>query len=304
MNTLVLGEMLKSRVITQLAKRQVVKPFCNTELLLGSSATRQGDTVRVPIFPTLTAREGGVAGSAIPEATVAVTSDTMTVDQRAYDNRVVTDWEVYLNNFSLQEQIAREFALGINRVHEDHIWSQIIDNVYADTTTNRLADTTPVAETAATIYPSILQFREIFLDLWVSEEPGEVVVFIPPSVAKLIPQSAIRDATETGLKGRVAGYLGRTVDGSDIVVTPRMPKVDSDADGAANYTWIVAMKKGSVNFIDALTQMKVTEKTDGFSANFLYESIFKADVIGDPAKRMLIRKKVTNLTNTTLALGA
>lgn len=297
-NTLVLKDLLLPSVIREVEKKMTIKAFTNR--MYEGELKAKGNTVVVPIVPNITGSTGWTAGSTIPIQDTAITSDSMVVDQRYYDGRYVTDYEQLVSNFNLREELAMKIAYSLNKTHEDHIFSQFIANVYSTNQLNYSDNSSTGATVVNTdVYSHMLQMKEVLLSNDAVQEEWSIVFFINPAIAKLIKLSDIFTSTDTGLKGRIAGYLGRTIDGSDVIVSNNIPRYDVTGSTAYDSTYMLAMEKGAVNFVDQLTQFDVRKPSDAFRENLLMESIYKADVLSDTNKKKLVAKKVTNMTFTS-----
>lgn len=294
-NTLILKDLLSPRVIESLRNPVTAKAYCTME---GDFSKATGDTVAFSIFPEYEANVGGVAGTFQTPRDLVLTETSMTLDKRVTDQYTLTNWEKYLQNFDLQGKLASMMARGLERKQEDYIFNTMISQ--AGTSIN--ASGSGSTETAATIYASILQFKEILTFKGQNTNgQGEIVVFIPSSISKIVQQSEIFDATDAGLAGRINGLIGTMLSGNiHLIVTDRMPRVDTDADTVAEETYMLGMRRGAVSFGNGIFDMWV-DKVPGANSSYIgYESIFGVDVLGTPNADQIIKKHVTNLTETTV----
>jgi len=294
-NTLLLKDLLSPRVIESLRNPVTAKAYCTME---GDFTRATGDTVAFSIFPEYEAQVGGVAGSEQTPRDFALTETSMTLDKRVHDLYRLTNWEKYLQNFDLQAKLAAMMARGLERKQEDYIFDVMIDN--AGTAIN--ASGSPATETASTIYGSILQFKEVLTFKGQNTNgEGEIVVFVPSSIAKLIQQSDIFDATEAGLRGRINGIIGTMLGGNiHIVVSDRMPRNDAVVNGVADETYMLGMRRGAVSYANGIFDMWI-DKIPNANAYYLgYENVFGVDVLGTPNADQIVKKHVSNLTATTI----
>lgn len=295
MNTLLLKDLLSPRVIESLRNPVTAKAYCTME---GDFTRATGDTVAFSIFPEYEAQVGGVAGSEQTPRDFALTETSMTLDKRVHDLYRLTNWEKYLQNFDLQAKLAAMMARGLERKQEDYIFDTMIDN--AGTAIN--ASGSPATESASTIYGSILQFKEVLTFKGQNTNgEGEIVVFVPSSIAKLIQQSDIFDATEAGLKGRINGIIGTMLGGNiHIVVSDRMPRNDAVVNGVADETYMLGMRRWAVSYANGIFDMWI-DKIPNANAHYLgYENVFGVDVLGTPNADQIVKKHVSNLTATTI----
>lgn len=294
-NTLTVRDLLSARVIESLRNPVTAKAYCTME---GDFTKATGDTVAFTIFPEYEAQVGGVAGSVQTPRDLALGETTMVLDKRVHDAYRITNWEKFLQNFDLQSKAVAMLARGLERKQEDYIFNTMIAN--AGTSIN--ASGTPLAETSATIYESILQFKEILTFKGQNTNgQGEIVVFVPSSISKIIQQSDIFDATEAGLRGRIEGIVGTLLGGNiHIVVSDRMPRNDAVVNGTADETYMLGMRRGAVSFANGIFGLKATEDPNAFATNLLYENIFGVDVLGTPNADQIVKKHVSNLTSTTI----
>lgn len=294
-NTLVLKDLLSPIVIESLRNPVTSKAYCTME---GDFTRATGDTVAFSIFPEYEASVGGVAGSYQTPRDLVLSETSMTLDKRVWDSYRLTNWEKYLQNFDLQAKLAAMMARGLERKQEDYIFDTMIDN--AGTSINTSGS--PATETASTIYGSILQFKEILTFKGQNTNgQGEIVVFVPSSISKIIQQSDIFDATDSGLAGRINGLIGTMLSGNiHIIVTDRMPRNDTNANGVADETYMLGMRRGAVSFGNGIFNMWI-DKDPGANAHIMgYESIFGVDVLGTPNTDQIVKKHVANLTETTV----
>lgn len=294
-NVLLLKDLLSPRVIQSLRNPVTAKAYCTMEWDF-TKAT--GDTVAFSIFPEYEAQVWGVAGSEQTPRDFAITETTMTLDKRVHDLYRLTNWEKYLQNFDLQAQLASMMARGLERKQEDYIFNKMI----ADAGTAINSSGSPATESASTIYGSILQFKEILTFKGSNTDgEGEIVVFVPSSISKIIQQSDIFDATEAGLAGRINGLIGTMLGGNiHIVVSDRMPRNDANSNGVADETYILGMRKWAVSYANGIFDMWI-DKIPNANAYYLgYENVFGVDVLGTPNADQIVKKHVSNLTATTV----
>jgi len=251
-NVLLLKDLLSPKVVESLRNPVTAKAYCSIESDFSKST---GDTVSFSVFPEYEAQVGGVAGTFQTPRDFTITEAKMTLDKRVHDQYLLTKWEKYLQNFDLQSQLAAMMARGLERKQEDYIFDRMITG--AGTSIN--ASGSPAGETAGTIYASILQFKEILTFKGQNTNgQGEIVVFVPSSIMKILQQSEIFDATDSGLAGRINGLVGTMLSGNiHIIATDRMPRVDTDADNAAEETYILGMRRGALSFANGIFDMWV-----------------------------------------------
>lgn len=294
-NTLLLKDLLSPQVIESLRNPVTAKAYCSIESDFTKST---GDTVSFSVFPEYEAQVWGVAGSVTAPREFAITEAKMTLDKRVSDQYTLTNWEKYLQNFDLQSKLSAMMARGLERKQEDYIFNRMI----ADAGNSINVSGTPATETASTIYASILQFKEMLTFKGQNTNgQGEIVVFLPSSIMKILQQSEIFDATDSGLAGRINGLVGTLLSGNiHVIATDRMPRVDTDANAVADETYILGMRRGAVSFADGIFDMWL-DKIPGANAHLLgYESIFGTGVLWTPNADQIVKKHITNMTATTV----
>lgn len=294
-NVLVLKDLLSPKVIESLRNPVTAKAYCTVE---GDFTKATGDTVAFSIFPEYEANVGGVAGSVQTPRDLVLTETSMTLDKRVHDTYRLTNWEKYLQNFDMQSKLAAMMARGLERKQEDYIFNTMINQ--AGTSINNSGS--PATETASTIYGSILQFKEVLTFKGQNTNGfGEIVVFVPSSISKIIQQSDIFDATDAGLAGRINGIIGTLLGGNiHIIVSDRMPRNDAQgSNGVADETYMLGMRKWAVSFGNGIYNMWIDKDPYANAHIMAYESIFGVDVLGTPNTDQIVKKHVSNLTSTT-----
>lgn len=295
-NTLILRDLLQADVERELEKQMTIKRFCNRQY--EGELKQQGNTVVVPIVPNLTGTTGGTAGSEISINDTALSYDSMVIDQRYEHGRYITDYEAVVQNFALRQEIARKMAYDLNLKQEDHIFSQLIANIYSTNQLNYTDNTNTGATVASTdVYDHMLQMKEVLMANDV--DPSEIIYLINPSISKLIKMSDMFDSTDYGAKWRVNGTLGKMVDGGTVLVSNNIPRYDVTGSAAYDSTYMFAFQSGAINFVEQLSQFDARMPANAFRVNLLMESIYKADVLTDMNKKRLVAKKVTNMTFTS-----
>lgn len=291
MNTNLLTDILSPKLIKSLQQKAKLKAYCDVR---GDFTQWMGDTMRFPIFPTFEADVGGVAGSVIANTDLTITEANLILDHRATKRVTITDWEKWITNYSLQDATVMEMYKALQRKEEDYIIAEAIANAGTEiNTTGTLA-----TENAASIYASLLQFKEIFEDKGTNTDgEGEIVVAVNYNVDKILKTSDLYDATDSGLRTRLngMGVSGTILDGNiHVVTTGRIPQTS----GGGGYSHMIGFRRGAVAFGEGMLKFKVTDNNDAFSANVLFERIFGTAVLGAPNSDSIAIKYVTNRTNT------
>jgi len=253
-NTIVVADLLQSKILDTLDKTLVAKRFANTEFEW--QLKTQGTTVRVPIFPDVDWVTGWTAGATIAQTDFTVTSDTLTVAQVAQVNKHIQDFEEVRSNISLRGQLADRMAYGLADTFDIHILA-IADSGAGNVLTDGITGKTDV-------YEAIENMGVALDDDNVSS--NDRVLFVTPKVASYIRQAGIFDGVDEGLKVRVTGYIGQ-VWGFAVVKTNNLPAGK-----------IIGMRKGAVHFVSQMQKMRMVAQTDALGYNFLGEALYQAKV--------------------------
>lgn len=291
-NVNLLTDILSPKLILSLQQKAKLKAYCDVR---GDFGSGMGESMRFPIYPTFDADVGGVAGSSIANTDITITEAILNLDKRASKRVTITEWEKWITNYSLQDATVAEMYKAIARKEEDYIINAAIAG--AGTFINTTG--TLATESAASIYASILQFKEIFENKGQNTDgEGEICVVVNYNVDKILKTSELYDATDSGLRTRLAGMgvSGTMLDGNiHIITSGRIPQTS----GAGGYSHIIGFRKGAIAFGNGQLNFKVTDNTDSFSANVLFERMFGTAVLGAPNADSIAIKYVTNRTTET-----
>lgn len=298
---IVTTELLSKKLVHELNQKVRLKAYCNVE---GDFTKGMGDTVIFQEFPTFESDVWGVAGSKITGTDLVIGSDTLTIDKRLSKLVQIVDWKKRQNNFDLQGETVKEMRNAIERKEEDYIIAAAIASAVASSNLMGTSTGSLATETTSTIYTSLLWFKEFFEDKGSNTEgEGQIVIAVNYNIHKLLKAANIYDSTEAGLRARQMGAFGSILDGNiHIVPTGRLPKVDSDANGVANYTYMVGFRKGAVSFANGMISMDIREPADQMVGNILYERYLGAGVVSTSAADGIAIKylSTTNMTSTSV----
>lgn len=245
-----------------------------------------GDSVRVQTLPTLTFTASSITGAgdftngdvgtwpggAITASDFAITLENLIIDKYTEKLVTLTDHEVKQSNLSLTEKVASRFAEGLGTLMDDEVRDQILVVQDADIpAANKINSGSPVALTKANVYGEIMKLRSALKKQNVKVSNMEL--YVSTDVEAVLLQSDFLVGSDAGATVMRTGFLG-TVGG--------VPVYGTTALDASNT--MIMMAKGSVNAVVQITDLKVTEGTDGFYTNVLAQVVWGMKIFGENAK--------------------
>ncbi len=249
-----------------------------------------GDSVRVQTLPTLTFTASSITGAGdftngdvgtgpgtpITASDFAITLENLIIDKYTEKLVTLTDHEVKQSNLSLTEKVASRFSEGMGTLLDDQVRDQILVTQVADIpAANKINDGAPVTITTANVYGEIMKLRSALKKQNVKVSNMEL--YVSTDVESVLLQSDFLVGSDAGATVMRTGFLG-TVGG--------VPVYSTTALDASNE--MIMMANGSVNAVIQITNLKVTEGTDGFYTNVLAQIVWGMKIFGENAKAVAI----------------
>lgn len=289
---------MANNIITQnIFSKETIRKLDREVILLGHTnrayegdIKQAGDSVRVQTLPTLTftassitgagdftdANVGTGPGGAITASDFVITVENLIIDK--YTEKLVrlTEHEITQSNLSLEEKVASRFAEGMGTLLDDQVRDQILVTQVADIpTANKINSVTPVTLTTANVYGEIMKLRAALKKQNV--KVANMRLFVSTDVETLLLQSDFVKGSDAGVGIMKTGYIG-TVGGVQVYSTTSL-----DASNE-----MIMMADGAVNTVVQITNVKMTDGTDGFYKNVLAQIVWGMKVFGENAKAIAI----------------
>jgi len=249
-----------------------------------------GDTVRVQTLPTLTFTANSIAnagdcdtglvgtgpGGAITASDFAITLENLIIDKYTEKLVTITDHEAKQSNLALTSKVASRFAEGMGTLLDDQVRDQILVTQVADIpAANKINDGAPIVVTPANVYGEIMKLRSALKKQNV--KVANMELYVSTDVESVLLQSDFLVGSDAGATVMRTGFLG---------VVGWVPVYSTTALDASNE--MIMMAKGSVNAVIQITDLKVTEATDGFYSNVLSTIVWGMKIFGENAKAIAI----------------
>ena len=269
-NTIILRENLRDKIALFRDQAFVVLPFFNREFEW--ELTQAGDTVLVEVFPDTAWTDASVAtaGDAITITDWAITTESFQVLKVAQIGQRVKDLEAVRSNLNLQNELAKRIGYNQALKFDAYATAQAIAGVNA---TNQLTPATVL--TSANIYDHFLLGTTALQEANIDPLMTTVACFVEPKYAAILKQSAIFDATDSGLDMRKKGYIG-TVDGVRVYTTNSMQNVDL----------ILFVQDQAAHFVDQMNKFDVEKEVGAFSHILTGEVVYDAKVMTSNGLRL------------------
>lgn len=289
---------MANNIITQnIFSKETIRKLDREVILLGHTnrayegeIKQAGDSVRVQTLPTLTftassitgagdftdANVGTGPGGAITASDFVITVENLIIDK--YTEKLVrlTEHEITQSNLSLEEKVASRFAEGMGTLLDDQVRDQILVTQVADIpTANKINSGSPVTLTTANVYGEIMKLRAALKKQNV--KVANMRLFVSTDVETLLLQSDFVKGSDAGVGIMKTGYIG-TVGGVQVYSTTSL-----DASNE-----MIMMADGAVNTVVQITNVKMTDGTDGFYKNVLAQIVWGMKVFGENAKAIAI----------------
>ncbi len=291
--------MANTIITPQIFSKEVIRNLDRETILLGHTnrgyegdIKQAGDTVRVQTLPTLTFTASTITGAgdftnsdvgtgpggAITASDFAITLENLIIDK--YTEKLVrlTEHEIVQSNLSLEEKVASRFAEGMGTLLDDQVRDQILVTQIANIpAANKITE--GAARTSANIYQYIMAMRTQLKKQNVKVK--NMRLFIGSDAESLVLQSDYAKGSDAGVGIMQNGYI-TTIGGVPIYSTTAL-----DASGE-----MIMMAEGSVNAVVQITNLKVTEGTDGFYKNILAQIVWGLKIFGENAKAIVVSYNV------------
>ena len=289
---------MANNIITQnIFSKETIRKLDREVILLGHTnrayeweIKQAGDSVRVQTLPTLTftassitgagdftdANVGTGPGGAITASDFVITVENLIIDK--YTEKLVrlTEHEITQSNLSLEEKVASRFAEGMGTLLDDQVRDQILVTQVANIpAANKINSVTPVTLTTANVYGEIMKLRAALKKQNV--KVANMRLFVSTDVETLLLQSDFVKGSDAGVGIMKTGYIG-TVGGVQVYSTTSL-----DASNE-----MIMMADGAVNTVVQITNVKMTDGTDGFYKNVLAQIVWGMKVFGENAKAIAI----------------
>ena len=210
-----------------------------------------GDTVRVQTLPTLTFTASSITGAGTCTTGAVGTGPGGAIT-------------------------ASDFAEGMGVLLDDEVRDQILVTQVADIpAANKINSASPVVVTSANIYGEIMKLRAALKKQNVKVANMELYVSV--DVESVLLQSDFLVGSDAGATVMRTGFLG---------MVGWVAVYSTTALDASNE--MIMMAKGSVNAVIQITDLKVTEATDGFYSNVLSTIVWGMKIFGENAKAIAI----------------
>ena len=272
-NTITTENKLQKELVRRLDKATVVYPYANTKY--EGTLKKSGQTVTVQMVPNLSRTTGGTAGADISMTDITMTKENLTVGTVAQVGFKISDYESVVANIDVISEMAKRVAYSQADLLDTTIMAFYTDALTANKLYDGVLSVTP---TSATIYGYIEEMA-VQLDTQNVPRGGNRVLFVNPSQASLIRQSALFDGTAKGLDMRINGFVGY-ISGFTVLMT-------NNYATDATYNYMVAMDRESIHFVSQLTKIKITDSPDGFYKKFLGEMVYGGKVFAENSKRIV-----------------
>lgn len=253
-NTIILKDLLMKETLVLLQPLLAIVPFANRDY--EGTLKQSGDTVTVQIFPNLTITTGGTAGADITSQYFVITSEDLKVDQVAQANYTITNAEELKTNLNLRSEVAKGLALALAKEYDSYLAKIIVAGAGNAVSTAAL--------TKSNIYAEVEKMRVLIED---DNANDEHILFIRPEIASLVRQSPEFDGFKEGFDLRLKGIVSSMYAGFKVISTTQVP---------ANVMF--AIDRNSVNFVEQMKGMKITEAEKGFRYNMLLETLYVGKV--------------------------
>lgn len=247
-----------------------------------------GDTVRVQTLPTITFTASTVTGAgdftngdvgtgpggAITASDFTITLENLIIDKYTEKRVVITKHEATQSNLALTSKVASRFAEGMGTLMDDQVRDQILVTQVGDLPAAN--DITEAAARSSTnIYGYILDMRTALKSQNVKVSNMEL--YVPVSAEAWLLQSDFLSGSDAGATVMKTGFLG---------MVGWVPTYSTTALDASDH--MIMMAKGSVNAVIQITDLKVTDATDGFYENVLATIVWGMKIFGENAKAICI----------------
>lgn len=289
---------MANNIITQnIFSKETIRKLDREVILLGHTnrayegeIKQAGDSVRVQTLPTLTftassitgagdfanANVGTWPGGVISASDFVITVENLIIDK--YTEKLVrlTEHEIVQSNLSLEEKVASRFAEGMGTLLDDETRDQILVTQVSDIpAVNKINSGAPVTLTTANVYGEIMKLRAALKKQNV--KVANMRLFVSTDVETLLLQSDFVKGSDAGVGIMKTGYIG-TVGGVQVYSTTSL-----DASNE-----MIMMADGSVNAVIQITNVKMTDGTDGFYKNVLAQIVWGMKIFGENAKAIAI----------------
>jgi len=261
-NTIVLVDLLQKETIRLLDEKLVVTPWANRTYEW--AIQQQGDTVRVETFPNVTYSSWTTAWADITESSFTVSSETLQADKLAQLNIPIADLSRIQANIDLMSKLADRIAFAMAKVYEQFVIYTAV--AWAWTT---LYSGWAVWLTKSNIHQYIEEMRVALSDknwFW------DTALFVTPSVASLVRQSALFDWFREWLDIRMNGFVWR-MSWFQIFESNLIPS-----------TKMLALWRGCVHFVEQMGKTDIRQAVEWFRVHFISELVYGGKVFTEEAK--------------------
>ncbi len=285
-NTTFSPKIFASETLRLFDRKAVLRNFTNTAYT--GEIKKAGDTVHVQILPTFTFTAQSITnpsvathvtgtgpGFAITKEDFAITAENLVINKFSQKRIEISDVEITQSNLSLDTLLADRFATGLTTLLDnevrDIILVQDVANIPAGTKVNSAA---PVTLTKTNVFEEIEKMVVVLKDQNVNDDLN---LFIAPSVASLLRQSALLDNSDTGLATRIKGYMGM-ISGVKVIETTALTASKE----------MIMMPNNAVNFVVQITETKFADATDGFYHSLMAHCVYGGKLFAQMAKSVCV----------------